>query len=355
MASCGVCGKSGILLKTLTLQNKDYCDACAASEFDKLTRFYKEWVIVPDAKIMADRVANEAATKAKSRTDEAELRADHILSIALEEAERARNDANHYVNEAKDQASRIIASANLDAEKAKALIVERKRDADLAVAAAEQQLAAMYDSAAKSFKFMAEVTAAKAISLDKSRTAQKGLISRAMGIPALRKAVQNTFIAFDVETTGLRKYDHRITEIGAIKVENGVEVSRFAQLINPKMPIPQEVQELTGITDEMVADAPEIKEVLPAFFEFIQDHPIVAHNASFDLGFLDEEMRRAGFSKQIQYADTLSMARRAFPGMINYRLGTLAKLLAVTSGTAHRAIGDCETLHSLVLRIVEEE
>ena len=114
---------------------------------------------------------------------------------------------------------------------------------------------------------------------------------------------------FDIETTGLHNDKNNITEIGAVKVVNGQIVDKWSTFVNPCQPIPENIVELTGITDSMVADAPKIEEILGEFFEFCKDCILVAHNAAFDIGFIKKAAERHNFEFNFCYLDTLMLAR----------------------------------------------
>lgn len=163
------------------------------------------------------------------------------------------------------------------------------------------------------------------------------------------------YIAFDLETTGLNPRTDMITEIGALRVEYGRVTGTFEQLVNPRRPIPAEVVRLTHITDDMVASAPGIEEVLPAFLAFIGGDAFVAHNASFDVGFLKYQCDRLGLRLPDSSADSLEVARRYWPGLSNYRLGTMAQVIGFNMRTAHRSLADTEALAALVNMAVRNE
>ena len=105
----------------------------------------------------------------------------------------------------------------------------------------------------------------------------------------------NTYVVFDIETTGFSPLTCQIIEIGAVRVENGVITDRFSTFVNPKVPIPFQITQLTSITDQMVIGAPDIETVLPQFLEFIGDAALVAHNASFDVSFIEQKLQISGY------------------------------------------------------------
>jgi DNA polymerase III epsilon subunit family exonuclease len=153
-----------------------------------------------------------------------------------------------------------------------------------------------------------------------------------------------TFVAFDTETTGLWAPSHRIVEIGAVRFRLGDESSEtFASLVNPQRPMPPEVIGIHGITDDMVADAPTIDDVLRRFLDFCGDAVLVAHNAPFDISFVGCELERCGMSfGDNLILDTVDIYRRLFPGLPGYSLLTLAQQLSISQTQAHRALADAE-------------
>ena len=151
------------------------------------------------------------------------------------------------------------------------------------------------------------------------------------------------FVALDLETTGARAGTGKITEIGAVRIEGFQVVGTFHSLINPQRPIPPMITHITGITQEMVADAPRIEEVIPELIDFLEGAVIVAHNASFDVGFLNYELQRLKGRRLGEGAiDTLPLSRLLAPGLPNYRLGTVAEALGAPVAACHRALADAQ-------------
>jgi len=152
-----------------------------------------------------------------------------------------------------------------------------------------------------------------------------------------------TFVALDLETTGARPGPGKITEVGAVRIRGFQELERFSTLINPMRPIPPMITRITGITQEMVAEAPRIEEVIQELLEFLRGAVLVAHNAPFDLGFLNYELQRLTGRRLGDGAiDTLPLARALAPGLPNYRLGTVADALAAPVSPCHRALADAQ-------------
>lgn len=149
-----------------------------------------------------------------------------------------------------------------------------------------------------------------------------------------------TFVVFDIETTGFTAGTDKITEIGAVKIKDGIVVEEFSTFVNPERPIPKEVQELTHITPAMVKDSETIREVLPKFLEFCEGSIVVAHNAKFDLSFINYHADEFNLEKPKYTIDTLSMARELFESYQNHKLGTVAANLEIELEGAHRAIND---------------
>ena len=153
------------------------------------------------------------------------------------------------------------------------------------------------------------------------------------------------FCVFDTETTGLDPGVEYLTEIGAVIVRNGEVVEEFDTFVKSGKPITPKITELTGITNEMVADAPGEKEALEAFLRFADGRILVAHNAhAFDIRFLKAAAKRSGISFEPTYIDTLTMAQAMYPGLHNYKQGTINKHLELPSYEAHRACEDSAAL-----------
>lgn len=152
-----------------------------------------------------------------------------------------------------------------------------------------------------------------------------------------------TLVAFDTETSGPYPVAHEIVEMGAVKWKDGQVIDRFQQLIKPKVPMGEEVIKIHGITNEMVADAPAMEEVLPRFHQFLGDAAIMAHHAPFDLGFLVHDFEKQGLT--IPRGPILCsslLARAMILESPNHKLQTLIPVLGIPQGTAHRALDDAE-------------
>ena len=162
------------------------------------------------------------------------------------------------------------------------------------------------------------------------------------------------FIAFDLETTGTNPKEDMIVEIGAVLFEGGKAMKGYGTLIDPGISIPPDASAVNGITDGMVRGKPRIADALGGFAEFCSDLPLVAHNASFDFKFLleDVKLHRAAAPKGA-VLDTLSLARRIFPGLPNYKLGTLVRHFDFPGGTFHRAEEDSAYCGLLFAKIIE--
>ena len=156
--------------------------------------------------------------------------------------------------------------------------------------------------------------------------------------------MKNTeFTLIDLETTGLSKHRHKITEIAAIKIKDGKEISRFEQLVNPEEPIPKFITRLTGITDSMVQNKPTIKDVMPSLVDFLGESVIVAHNATFDYGFLSHNAELAlGEELANKKICTKKLASRLLPDLPSKKLGTICDYFEIVNNQAHRAMADTE-------------
>jgi len=166
----------------------------------------------------------------------------------------------------------------------------------------------------------------------------------------------NSFIVLDFETTGLSpNVGARTTEVAAVRVENGRMTDRFQSLMNPGVRIPSFIQDLTGITNQMISKAPKNAKVMNDLHQFIGKTPLVAHNASFDKKFLDAELELLGLKSEQHMACSLLVARRVYQNAPNHKLGTLVKYKNIEhDGTFHRALADAEMTARLWLCMKED-
>lgn len=162
------------------------------------------------------------------------------------------------------------------------------------------------------------------------------------------------FVAFDLETTGTKPSEDMIVEVGAVLFDGAQAIKGYGKLIDPGCPIPPDASAVNGITDDMVIGKPKIAEVLSEFAEFCGDLPLVAHNAPFDYKFLleDVKLHKSDAPKGV-VLDTLPLARKVFPGIANYKLGTLTRHFGFPTGTFHRAEEDSSYCGLLFAKIVE--
>ena len=161
------------------------------------------------------------------------------------------------------------------------------------------------------------------------------------------------FIAFDTETTGLDPALGKIVEIGAVKFDRRGIVARYNVLINPEMPMPEEAGKVNGITDEMLKDKPLIAAVFPDFFDFIGMGVLVAHNAPFDINYVNAELKRVGkLPLTNKVVDTRIFAKEVFPGLSSYALQDLAVQFGITALEAHRAEDDARVCMELFEKIL---
>ena len=157
------------------------------------------------------------------------------------------------------------------------------------------------------------------------------------------QSIDTTYCVLDLETTGFSPITEKITEIGIMKVKDGKVLDEFSTFVNPEKPIPVRVVEVTNITDDMVRDAETIEQVFPKMLEFIKGSVLVAHNASFDIGFLKHNAKLLGYGFDFTYVDTLSLSQELFPEFKSYKLGRIAKSLDIKVEVAHRALDDVDT------------
>ena len=167
------------------------------------------------------------------------------------------------------------------------------------------------------------------------------------------KDLSQTFVVFDLETTGFSNKNDKITEIGAVKVKNFEIVDRFNELINPEKDISYKVQELTGITNDLIKDKPTIEEILPRFMEFIGDSVLVAHNAEFDIGFINQKCKEMNIEFKNKSVDTLMLSRILLPHLKRFKLNNLTKELGVPLHNHHRAVDDAAATAQIFIKFLD--
>ncbi|MCI6018534.1 MAG: PolC-type DNA polymerase III [Clostridiales bacterium] len=167
------------------------------------------------------------------------------------------------------------------------------------------------------------------------------------------QSLDSDFVVFDIETTGFSAVNDKIIEIGAVKVSGGQIVDRFSTFVNPKVPIPFEIEKLTSINDEMVIDAPVIEEILPKFLEFCRDCILVAHNASFDTGFIKEKCHQLGLKYHFTAVDTMVLARILLDNLKNYKLDTVVEAVGCTLENHHRAVDDAGATADVFVKFIQ--
>ena len=171
-----------------------------------------------------------------------------------------------------------------------------------------------------------------------------------------RNLADAEFVVFDLETTGAKTPPCRITEIGAYRVKAGRIVAEFQTLVNPETAIPPFIQQLTGITDRMVKDAPKFREIAHDFLDFIGDAVLVAHNAHFDLRFLNHEIHRMYEDYRVanQHLCTVQLSRKLLPHIENHRLNTVAAHYSVSLINHHRASDDAHATAHIFVNLLDE-
>lgn len=171
-----------------------------------------------------------------------------------------------------------------------------------------------------------------------------------------RRLADAEFVVFDLETTGAKSPPCRITEIGAYRIANGRISGEYQTLVNPETPIPIFISQLTGISDAMVKNAPKFREVAASFLDFIGDSILVAHNAHFDMRFLNHEIGRVHADYQVRNPSlcTVRLSRKLLPNVENHRLKTLADYYRVALVNHHRAGDDAHATAHIFVNLLEE-
>ena len=161
------------------------------------------------------------------------------------------------------------------------------------------------------------------------------------------------YVVFDLETTGFSPETNRIIEIGAVKVQNGKIVDKFSTFVNPQVPIPFRIEQLTSINDSMVIDAPVIVDILPEFMKFCEGCVMVAHNADFDMSFIKKNCQRLDIPCKPTIVDTVALARVLLPNLNRFKLDTVAKALGVSLENHHRAVDDAGCTAEIFVKFIE--
>lgn len=173
----------------------------------------------------------------------------------------------------------------------------------------------------------------------------------------MRAALDETdFVVVDVETTGAKTPLHRVTEIGAYRVHQGRIVDEFQTLVNPQQPIPPFIQSLTNITDAMVRRAPDFADIAPTWLAFARRAVLVAHNANFDVRFINSEVERVYPNRRMINPSlcTVHLSRQLIPNLINYRLHTIAEHFQINIRNRHRAAGDALATAQIFLQLLDK-
>ena len=167
------------------------------------------------------------------------------------------------------------------------------------------------------------------------------------------QSLDDSYVVFDLETTGFSPNTCKIIEIGAVKVENGTITERFSEFVNPQVPIPFKIEELTGIRDDMVMGAETIEEILPRFMEFCEGCVMIAHNAEFDMSFIRKNCMDLDIPCNHTVGDTVAMARILLPALHRFKLDTVAKALKISLENHHRAVDDAECTAHIFVKFIE--
>ena len=180
-----------------------------------------------------------------------------------------------------------------------------------------------------------------------------GLHAFLLGESSTRSTSIHVFFFCDLETTGFSPETNRIIEIGAVKVQNGKIVDKFSTFVNPQVPIPFRIEQLTSINDSMVIDAPVIADILPEFMKFCEGCVMVAHNADFDMSFIKKNCQRLDIPCKPTIVDTVALARVLLPNLNRFKLDTVAKALGVSLENHHRAVDDAGCTAEIFVKFIE--
>ena len=363
MPKCKSCSASGLMLR---LDFDGLCETChrsrqdtLAAQLQQLEAFRDEYSAIPSARAEANRIRLESTRQAEA-----------IIADARRQAERIIADA--HIQSANTVVSAALRQQELDDRAAQ---IDQAYDrADLAVAEAKDRISALLfsarealaspgpesEQAAENASLLISALLLRAAEDLKSEAREAALRSRKnapnpsapsvfTSLPPVKFAnlAATGFVAFDVETTGLSRRSDRLVELAGVKYVAGKEVDRFTTLVDPGVRIPARAVEIHHITDDMVRGAPSPEQAVSRFLDFCGSLPLVAHNADFDVAFLANACYVKG--RELFYGDTLAIARKLLPDAPNHKLGTVLRLLGVSTGTLHRSEADAEGVAAIVL------
>lgn len=375
MAKCTRCSRSGL---TLSLDILGHCPDCQSiinlttsnrmssmeAELESLRKFHDEYRIIPDARLESERILFEAQTASNQLRSDAQAAADEAINTAMLRAEKLTVEAEADCARMRSEVDSYRIATELDIQKKLASAQDKLRklemDTKLVVSDTETRLASLFAIASGDFMHISKYTAANAYASErksgsKSKLAAESKVSFSALTPAaFKKSASNGYVVFDLETTGLNRSSDRIVEIGAIKYDaQHKELDRFSMLVNPSIHIPESASAINNIYDDMVANAPVIREVLPLFLEFVGAFPLVAHNAEFDIAFLRNAIETNDFVCCLSYGDSLAMCKKAYD-LPNYKLASIARSLGYVACQTHRSIGDCEMLAYVIRHLLSQ-
>lgn len=367
MPKCKSCSASGLLLR---LDFDGLCETChrsrqdtLAAQLQQLEAFRDEYSAIPSARAEANRIRLESTRQAEA-----------IIADARRQAERIVADA--HIQSANTVVSAALRQQELDDRAAQ---IDQAYDrADLAVAEAKDRISALLfsarealaspgpesEQAAENASLLISALLLRAAEDLKSEAREAALRSRKNApnpsatvftpLPPVKFAnlAVKGFVAFDVETTGLSRRSDKLVELAGVKYVAGKEVDRFTTLVDPGIRIPGRAVEIHHITDDMVRGAPSPEQAVSRFLDFCGSLPLVAHNADFDIAFLTNAIYHEGreyYYGEYFYGDTLAIARKLLPDAPNHKLGTVLRLLGVSTGTLHRSEADAEGVAAIVL------
>jgi len=348
MPRCVKCQNSGITLK---LDFDGYCQSCHSlrikdyeTELATLRSFKKVYDAIPDANDEAIRILKDAEYKAERIKATAKNEADQLIKAARQDAKQIVDNAN----ELNSKADSMFSSAELIKSQA-------EDSSKMVFADLERRIALLLEESAKDFHFRSRSRAASLYSKSGASSGSCCTFTALTASGFKKRAVKDGYVTFDLETTGLSAKRDRIIEIGAIRFDNQCqEVARFSTLVNPQRKIPAEATKVNGITDDMVKDAPTIDAALADFLSFLGDGVVtlVAHNAPFDMSFLEEALNHQSMPLTAGYADTLAIAKKTFK-LSSYSLESLCNHIGYNNKNAHRAVSDADAVDAVLMECID--